>query len=110
MTPVWNLIRPSLTSQLQKALKRHFGYEDASADRHRGNLTTLDGFIRKRSAEAEERSQTKLCRSIVLPGLVHPDVLPEGRHGAVPGLVGDGPVARATQVGIGDETGPQRMG
>ena len=37
-------------------------------------------------------------------------VLPEGRHGTVPGLVGYGPVAGAPQMGVGDKAGPKRMG
>ena len=41
------------------------------------------------------RSQPELGGGVVLPCLVDPDVLPEGRHGAVPGLVRDGPVARS---------------
>ena len=38
-----------------------------------------------------------------------PDVLAQRRHGAVPGLVGDRPVARPPQVGVGDKAGPQRV-
>ena len=55
-------------------------------------------------------SQAKLSSGVVLPRFVDPYVLPEGRHGAVTGLMGYGPVARAPQVGVGDEAGPQRVG
>jgi hypothetical protein len=34
-------------------------------------------------------------RGVILPRLMDPYVLPQGRHGAEPGLVGDGPVAGA---------------
>jgi hypothetical protein len=48
--------------------------------------------------------QPELSGSIVLPRLVDRNVLPEGRHRAVPGLVSDRPVAGAPQVSVGDNT------
>src|SRR6476620_3868092 len=46
---------------------------------------------------------------VVGPGVVDADVAAEGGQGAVPGLVGDGAVAGAAEVGVGDEAGAQAV-
>src|SRR5450759_3985659 len=53
--------------------------------------------------------QPELGGGIVGPGGMDTDVAAKGGEAAVPGLVGDGPVGGAAQVGVGDEAGPQAV-
>lgn len=55
-------------------------------------------------------SQAQQSGSVVDPGLLHADVSAEGGQRAVAGLVGDGAVGGAAQVGVRDEPGPETVG
>ena len=53
--------------------------------------------------------EAELGGGVVVPGGVDADVTTQGGQGAVAGLVGDGAVGGAAEVGVGDEAGAQAM-
>jgi hypothetical protein len=55
------------------------------------------------------RSEAEYRGRVVCPGFMHPDLSADCREGAVAGLVGDGPIACAAHVCIGDEPSPQAV-
>ncbi len=56
------------------------------------------------------RLRAELRCGVVLSGFLHPPVLPQGRHRAVPGLVGYSAVAGASEMCVSDEPGTEGMG